>query len=259
MHQAKQPFVSELDGTRDYSLVISPASDGKTESGGDVAVYLHGHGGLPEQLFSHPCLVGLPALAAQAGITLVAPNLRGNAWMGPAAEADLVQLAAEIRRTLRPRRLLLTGASMGGTSVLIFEGLHPTLFDGYLAYCGAADMREYVAFCRATTAIPVLQQIADAIAQSYGGSPDDRPEVYRERSAVERAGAFERPTIFVHGGNDAIIPVGSARRLAQRLAGRPGIQYLEDADGSHDSIITPAIFMRHMQTLFAAAVKPAAA
>lgn len=248
MQQSRRPFRSELDGHDDYALVISP--DSGPSVGGDVAFYLHGHGGVPEQLFSHPCLVGLPELATRAGVTLVAPNLRGNAWMGPAAEADLLQLLAEVRREWRPRRLLLTGASMGGTSTLIFEGLHPEVFDGYLAFCGAADMREYAAFCREHQgAIPVLGHIADAIAQSYGGSPDEQPEVYRQRSATEQASRFVRPTIFVHGGNDAIIPVGPARRLAQSLAGRAGIRYIEDPAGGHDSIITPAIFMQHIASL----------
>ena len=53
--------------------------------------------------------------------------------MGPAAEADLVQIISDLWKQRATRRLVLSGGSMGATSALTFAALHPNLVDGVAA------------------------------------------------------------------------------------------------------------------------------
>jgi len=242
-----QTYVSELDGTADRYLLVQP--DDAAAHGLDVVVALHGHGSGPDQVFTHPRLVGVVDLLLQEGITLIGPRLRGDAWMNREAEADLVQLAAMLRETFRPRRMLLTGGSMGGTATLIFEAHHPEMFDGHLAFCPATDMAAFYRFCRAGNGPAVLGEIADAIERSYGGDPDSAADEYAYRSSVRYADRLVRPTVFLHGAMDATVPVEHSRRLAVAASGRPGVTYIEGPADDHDSIISPHVIAAHVQQL----------
>lgn len=46
-------------------------------------------------------------------------------FLDAAAEADLVQIIGELKKTYRVARIFLCGGSMGGTASLTFAALHP--------------------------------------------------------------------------------------------------------------------------------------
>jgi dipeptidyl aminopeptidase/acylaminoacyl peptidase len=50
------------------------------------------------------------------------------------------------------------------------------------------------------------------------GTPDENPELYRERSPVEHAANLDCPLLIVHGVNDRRVPVEQARLYRDRLA-----------------------------------------
>ncbi|MCZ7638561.1 MAG: alpha/beta hydrolase [Verrucomicrobia bacterium] len=126
--------------------------------------------------------------ATQHGMVLIAPDYRANtSWMGPAAEADLVQIIGELRRQYRIRRLLLAGGSMGATSALTFAALHPDLLDGVVAFNGHANHLEYGRF-------------QEAIQTAFGGTKQAIPEEYRKRSAEFFPERLTMPVALTAGG-----------------------------------------------------------
>ena len=66
--------------------------------------------------------------------------------MGPAAEADMVQLIQILNETYNVERIILSGGSMGGTGALTFTALHPELVDGVVSRNGTANLVEYERF-----------------------------------------------------------------------------------------------------------------
>jgi pimeloyl-ACP methyl ester carboxylesterase len=138
-------------------------------------------------------------------MVFISPDYRAStSWMGPKAEADLVQIIGLLRKKHQVRRTYLCGASMGGTSVLIFAALHPDLVDGVSSQNGTANMVEY-------------QHFLDAIAISYGGDKKQKPDEYRNRSAELFPEKFTMPVSFTVGGRDSTVEPHSVRRLSQKL------------------------------------------
>jgi pimeloyl-ACP methyl ester carboxylesterase len=133
------------------------------------------------------------------------PDYRAKtSWMGPKAEADVVQIIVELKRQHRIRRVFLCGGSMGGTSALTFAALHPDLVDGVAAMNGTANHVEYANF-------------QDAIAASFGGSKTAVPEEYRKRSAELNSQRLTMPVGLTTGGKDTAVPPQSVLRLAATL------------------------------------------
>lgn len=234
MKVEKTVFRSALDGVLDWA-VISPPTRGNA-----WAVFLHGHGSFGDQLFVRPDIKAnwLPHLRKH-GLGILGANTRGNAWMNPAAAHDLAGLIHWLRDTKAAKQIILVGGSMGGTSALIFAGLHPDLVDGVVSLCPASDLATYVPWASARrNEKPVLGQIADTIVERYAGTPESNPALYKAHSAVANAKRMRMPVTVVQAEGDAVIPVEQARSFAQQLSGRMTFRYLELPGGHHDSALT---------------------
>ena len=222
-------YVSDLDGRADWALVWP----------GEIAdlwiVVIHGHGSTGDQIFTRKDILELwlPEFRG-CGAGLLSVNLRGNAWMGPAAAHDLHQLITHMRDKFELRRTLLCSGSMGGTSNLIYGVLHPEDVDAIVARGAATDLATYQPWCMRQER-PVMQQIGAAIAAAYGGTPEECPDLYRRHSAVEHADRLTMPVALSHGGADQVIPVSQSRALVAKLSGQPTFRYDEIPDGNHDS------------------------
>lgn len=202
-------FTSKLDQTQQRYVVVLPEefAAGATHS---ILIALHGHGSDRWQFVRDSrdeCRAARDAAAAEKMI-FVAPDYRAStSWMGPAAEADLLQILDELRGKYRIGRVLLAGASMGGTGAFTFAALHPQRIDGMVSMNGTANLVEY-------------DQFQEAIAASFGGGKQDRPEEYRKRSAELNAERLSMPIALTTGGQDRLVPPDSVLRLAEGLAKR---------------------------------------
>ncbi|MBL8818802.1 MAG: alpha/beta hydrolase [Planctomyces sp.] len=192
----------------------------------DVLIALHGHGSDRWQFIRDErdeCRVAR-VFAQMHRMLYVSPDYRARtSWMGPAAEADLVQIIRELKEKYSIRHVFLCGGSMGGTSALIFAGLHPDQIQGVVSLNGTANMVEYTGF-------------ADAVAESYGGSRSEVPERYRERSPELSFEQLTMPVAMTVGGQDTLVPPDSCRRLSALLmnAGTPCL-LIDHPDGGHAS------------------------
>lgn len=202
-------FTATCDGTEQRYALMLPAGFDKKQSH-DVLIALHGHGSDRWQFardLRDECLAARDVAAAH-GMIFISPDYRAKtSWMGPKAEADLVQIIGELKKTNRVERVFLCGASMGGTASLTFAVLHPKLVDGVASMNGTANLVEYEGF-------------PEAIAASFGGSKSAIPDEYKKRSAEFWPQRFTMPVGITTGGKDTIVPPQSVLRLADVLKAR---------------------------------------
>lgn len=226
-------YRSGIDHLADWAL-LEPPADRTTRR---WVVSLHGHGSAGDQLYTRPDVRDhwLPRFR-QLGLGILAPNLRGNAWMSPAAAADLHALLRWLRQTHGAQQVLLVSGSMGGTGSLIYAARHPDDVAGVVALCPATDLPRYHAWCAEhEAAMPVVREIRAAIERAYGGPPAQHPHRYAAHSAITHADRLRMPLAIVHGDADALIPVQQAQALAQRLRDAPHFHYEQLPGGDHDA------------------------
>ena len=199
-------FTSTADGTpQNYVLVVPPAFDPSLPH--DVLIALHGHGSDRWQFVKNPrdeCRAARD-VASRHAMLFVSPDYRAStSWMGPAAEADVVQIIADIKQQHRVGRVFICGGSMGGSACLTFAALHPELVDGVMSMNGTANFLEYNNFL-------------DAIQASFGGTKAEKPLEYKQRSAEYWPERLTMPVAITASGKDTAVPPESVLRLATVL------------------------------------------
>ncbi|WP_395753208.1 alpha/beta fold hydrolase [Prosthecobacter sp.] len=215
-------FKSSLDGTEQRYVELLPDSMEELLAC-DVLIAFHGHSSDRWQFIKDArgeCK-GLRDVAEKFGMILVSPDYRARtSWMGPAAEADVVQIITEIKQRHHVNRVFIAGGSMGGTAALTFAALHPELVAGVCSLNGMANLVEY-------------EKFQDARTASYGGSKTEKPEEYQKRSAELWPEKFTMPVAFTTGGKDEVVPPQSVLRLAEtlRLAKRKVLSIHREAGG----------------------------
>ncbi len=195
-------FRSDFDGSDQKYVVLLPPETSPDQPV-SLLVALHGHGADRWQ-FVRQTRGECRATRDVAGshrMIMVSPDYRATtSWMGPAAESDVVQLIRTLKTRWKIRRVILCGGSMGGTAALTFTARHPKLVDAVVALNGTANLVEYDRF-------------QDAIAKSFGGSKQQVPDEYRQRSAEFFPQRFTMPVATTTGGQDTTVPATSVLRL----------------------------------------------
>jgi pimeloyl-ACP methyl ester carboxylesterase len=208
-------FTARYDSSvQRYVAIFPPAFDSSVTH--DVCIALHGMFSDRWQFATDTrdeCRAARDAAAAR-DMLYISPDYRASSsCMNTPAETDVVQIIEELKARYRVGRVFVCGASMGGTSSLIFTILHPRLIAGVAAMNAKANMTEDS---------PYMQQIIDA----YGGTSEQVPQEYYKRSAEFFPDSFMMPVGFTLSGKDDIVPPRSALRLIQELQDR-GKKYLE--------------------------------
>lgn len=200
------PFRATLDGSEQRYIRILPPNFDK-EKPHDVLIGLHGHGSDRKQFAEDKrdeCRSARD-VALKHDMIFISPDYRAKtSWMGPAAEADMVQIIKELKQQFKVRHVIVSGGSMGGTSCLTFAALHPELVDGVVSMNGTANHLEYKNF-------------QDAISASFGGSKEKIPAEYRRRSAEFHVARLTMPIACTTGGLDRSVPPDSVLRLVDEL------------------------------------------
>ncbi len=199
-------FTADCDGTdQKYNLILPPSFQGGVKH--DVLIALHGHGSDRMQFVRDVCPEARAArkTASEKSAIYVSPDYRGTtSWMGPKAEADVVQIISELKKKYKTGRIFICGASMGGAACLTFTALHPDLIDGVASMNGTANHMEYDNF-------------QSYIQESFGGSKTNIPGEYKKRSAELWPEKFKMPVGITVGGKDKSVPPQSVLRLGAKL------------------------------------------
>ncbi len=218
-------FVSDYDRSQQRYVVVTPDKFDPTQPI-SVLIALHGHGADRWQfvLDERDECRATRAAAKRFGMILVAPDYRAKtSWMGPAAEADMLQIIDLLKKEYRIKKLIISGGSMGGTGALTFAALHPEVVDGVVAMNGTANLVDY-------------ERFQDTIAESFGGSKIAKPEEYRKRSAELNCERLAMAIAITTGGRDSIVPPESVIRLADYLSKQKSpVLLIHKADGGHET------------------------
>jgi dipeptidyl aminopeptidase/acylaminoacyl peptidase len=201
---------------------------------GPATIYLHGGPEAQERPGFEPQHQVLVA----AGITVLAPNVRGSSGFGRtflhaddrygryAAIADVracVDLL--VGRGIAARgSVAVAGRSYGGYLTLAALVRFPECFAAGVDICGMSDL---LTFYRDTE-----PWIAAAAVSKYGDPGHDR-QLLHELSPLPHVDRITAPVLVVHGEHDTNVPLGEALQLVAELRrlGRP-VTYLQlDGEG----------------------------
>jgi dipeptidyl aminopeptidase/acylaminoacyl peptidase len=128
-----------------------------------------------------------------------------------------------------PEQVVITGASWGGYVTLQTIGTVP---DGWRAAMAVVPVADYLA------AYADEAEALQAFDRSlFGGGPDEKPELFVERSPITHAGRVKTPVLLMVGDNDTRCPLQQVLNYAERLAelGKPF--ELDRFDAGHGALV----------------------
>ena len=160
---------------------------------------------------------------AQSGYLVLEPNYRGSTGYGEkfrnlnvedsgGAELDDVAAGAQylIEKGLAdPKRLAIGGGSHGGTMVAYAVTKRPGLFAAAIEMYGVVD--------RATFLERTNRPSALRWAMKMGGSPAEKPEVYRKADILLDVAKIKTPLLILHGQNDPQVPPYESVQFTEAL------------------------------------------
>lgn len=223
-------FTSAFDRAEDWALFLP----GDTRK--NTVVYLHGSFSYADQIFTRKDVHEFWLSRILEGRhPLLSVNMRGTSYMSPAATADLTELLDYCRNKLGCGRFVLLGGSGGASSAMAYAVVHPEKVHGVVAM-GMCDIFARLEFARRSN-LPVLQKLAKTVFAAYGGTPEEKPELYRARSVLADTDRLTMPVILTMGENDALIPVAETRKIAAAMKGKKNFTYHEVPKGNHDSAL----------------------
>lgn len=141
-------FTAKCDGTTQHYVLVYPEAF-KADQPHPMLIALHGHGSDRWQFVKAAIDLAQAArdAAAAHNMLFVSPDYRkSTSWMGPKAEADMLQIIDELKARFRVGKVIVCGGSMGGSSALTFAAMHPDRTDGVVSMNGTANHLEYERF-----------------------------------------------------------------------------------------------------------------
>jgi dienelactone hydrolase len=128
-----------------------------------------------------------------------------------------------------PERVVIAGASWGGYITLQTIGTVP---GGWRAALAVVPVADYLAAYEDES--EGLQAFDRGL---FGGSPDDKPELYRQRSPITYAEQVETPVLLMVGENDTRCPLRQVLNYAERLKELAKPFELDRFDAGHGALV----------------------
>jgi dipeptidyl aminopeptidase/acylaminoacyl peptidase len=124
--------------------------------------------------------------------------------------------------------VVLTGASWGGYLTLLGIGTQPQAWTAAVAVVPVADY--LTAYAEES---PVLQEFDRSL---FRGTPDERPELYRERSPLTYVHRVRAPVLIITGRNDTRCPIRQVDSYVAALAARGVSHHYDVFEAGHGSL-----------------------
>lgn len=233
-------WYESVDGLRIPALLYRPRDAAPSAK---LPAIVHVHGG-PTWQWER----GFDAFAqflADRGYVVLEPNPRGSTGYGVAFRdaalldwggMDLEDIAAgagylKTLPEVDPERIAVFGGSYGGFMSFLAPVKKPELFKAAVAWVGISDLRRMY-----DSSMPHFQYFL----RQQMGDPEERAEVWHDRSAVNFMDKLRAKLLILHGVNDPRCPIDQARIVRDRLLAlgkREGedFEYVELADEGHGS------------------------
>jgi dipeptidyl aminopeptidase/acylaminoacyl peptidase len=122
-------------------------------------------------------------------------------------------------------RVVVFGGSYGGYSAYWQMVQYPELYAAGIAWIGLTDLEEMY-----ETTMPHFRT---ELMEKQLGTPEENPDLYRERSPIEHVENLDAPLLMVHGVNDSRVPVSQARLFREALL---DAGYREGEDGDFEYV-----------------------
>lgn len=112
-----------------------------------------------------------------------------------------------------PDRIVVSGGSSGGYTVLAALVAHPTAFKAGTSRYGISELS-------------ALFRDSHKFENCYpevllGGSPDTAPETYRKRSPLYGASKIRAPLLVLQGGMDRVVPPSQSEEIVRQIESQP--------------------------------------
>jgi dipeptidyl aminopeptidase/acylaminoacyl peptidase len=225
-HEAPQYLTRTLPKMFDGALSVPEKVEFKSKDGTSITGILYKPGNLnpqrryPAVLWIHGGPEGQDGFhldlwaqyLSQQGYVVLEPNYRGSSGYGEkfrnlnvedsgGGEVEDVAAGAQylITRGLADaKRLAIGGGSHGGTMVAYAVVKYPDLFAAAIEMYGVVDRASFVERTNRSSAIRWMKKM--------GGSPDEKPDVYRRANVLLDVARIHTPLLILHGENDPQVP-----------------------------------------------------
>jgi dipeptidyl aminopeptidase/acylaminoacyl peptidase len=199
-----------------------------------LILFFHGRGGSAiDSNFATEDFARFRQLAWQRGYIVAIPDFSVECWMNIRAENMVLRMLTFLGEHLSIdlKRIYVMGVSMGGGGSLTFSMHHR---DTIARVCDIMGMTDYVAFAEENEG-----RYRDSIAEAYGGTVQQVPEVYRDRSAISHVDQLKNlPLLIIHGRTDAVVSIRHSENLYTRLQAAGGkVEYIPVPGVAHENKI----------------------
>lgn len=191
--------------------------------------------------------------ATARGYVVIAPEYRGSIGYGRAfydaidyggAEVDDVTTAVTVLKSrygIDPDRIGIIGWSHGGLITLLAAAHNPLMFQAAAAIVPVTNLFHRLAL----KGIDAQRRAIDP-QNRFGGSPSERPDVYRYRSPLFHVDELKTPLVLTLADNDEDVSIDEAMPLADALRARKAdladVKIYHNPPGGHlfDRRVSPA-------------------
>lgn len=168
---------------------------------------------------------------AQQGFLVLEPNYRGSTGYGEkfrnlnvedsgGGEMDDVAAGAHYlidQGLADPKRLAIGGGSHGGTMTAYAVTKYPDLFAAAIEMYGVVDRATFVERTNRNSAVRWMMKM--------GGTPAEKPDVYRRADSLLSVDKIRTPLLILHGENDPQVPPFESVQFTKALAAQHKTYY----------------------------------
>jgi len=160
---------------------------------------------------------------AQQGYVVLEPNFRGstgygerfrNANVEDSGGGEIDDIQASVNYLVRigltdPKRVGISGGSHGGTVVANAVARYPNTFAAGIEKFGVVDRALFLKYTNRNSAIRWETKM--------GGTPEQKPAVYRKCDVLLEVAQIKTPLLILHGEEDPQVPPQESREFAAAL------------------------------------------